>query len=345
MPPLDRTGSIRVHVTIDNEPFGNPVRFWRTMGPMETRRLQYLYELSRMGSMRGVADLLGTTTSTVSQQIALLARETGARLLEPDGRGVRLTPAGLRLADHAEDILAAVDAARLDLDPAAEPSGTLRVAGFATAIRATLMPIIDDLARHHPKVGIVVLEHEPAEAQKQLAVDAIDLALTYDYNLAPDPAGPGLDTLPLWSTPWGLGVPTADARRFAGAHRGTGRSDAATIFAAFEDHDWIGNSRNIADETVLRMISAMAGFTPRLRHQSDSLDLVEDLILAGLGIGLLPGNRPEREGITILPLHDPEVRLRAFARTRRGRSAWPALALVLDRLAASATALGRVDSE
>ncbi|MGP5163568.1 LysR family transcriptional regulator [Arthrobacter rhombi] len=308
---------------------------------METRRLQYLYELSRMGSMRGVADLLGTTTSTVSQQIAFLARETGARLLEPDGRGVRLTPAGRRLADHAEAILTAVDSARLDLVPGAAPSGTLRVAGFATAIRTTLMPVIAELADRHPSMDIVVFEHEPAEAMKLLGVDQIDLALTYDYNLAPDQVDAGVDTLPLWSTPWGLGVPTADARRLgflpATGDRdapGSAAPDAATVFSAFRDHDWIGNSRNIADETVLRIISSMAGFEPALRHQSDSLDLVEDLILAGLGVGLLPENRPPREGITILELHDPDIRLRAFARIRRGRSAWPALALVLDRISA-----------
>ncbi|RAX48153.1 LysR family transcriptional regulator [Arthrobacter sp. AQ5-05] len=293
---------------------------------MDTRRLQYHYELARMGSMRAVADVLGTTTSTVSQQIAQLSRETGARLLEPDGRGVRLTPAGRRLAEHARTILGAIDAATLDLDPAAEPSGTLRVAGFATAIRTTLMPIIKELAVDHPAVGIVVFEHEPAEALAQLAVDDIDLALTYDYNLAPDSVGPGVETLELWSTPWGLGVPNGDAERFAG---GPG---AADVFSAFRDRDWIGNSRNIADETVLRLLSSMAGFAPAMRHQADSLDLVEDLVLAGLGVGLLPENRPGKEGITILPLKNPGLRLRAFARTRAGRSAWPALALVLGRM-------------
>jgi DNA-binding transcriptional LysR family regulator len=241
---------------------------------------------------------------------------------------VRLTPAGRRLAGHAAVILAAVDAARLDLDPAAEPSGTLRVAGFATAIRKTLVPIIDDLATHHPKVEIVVLEHEPAEALNQLAADQIDLALTYDYNLAPDDAGPGIETLPLWNMPWGLGVPAADARRLAAL----GWEDAASVFSAFRDHAWIGNSRNNADETVLRTIASMAGFEPVLRHQSDSLDLVEDLILAGLGVGLLPLDRPKRAGLEIFPLRNPEVRLRAHARTRQGRSSWPALALVLDQL-------------
>ena len=77
--------------------------------------------LSRLGSMRKVADAFGFTTSTVSQQIAALAKVAGEQLIEPDGRRVRLTPAGRRLADHAVTILAAVDAARLDLDPEAEP--------------------------------------------------------------------------------------------------------------------------------------------------------------------------------------------------------------------------------
>src|SRR5215207_9839150 len=93
---------------------------------METRRLQLLVELSRLGSMRAVADEMDVTTSTVSQQIAVLAAEVGTSLVEPVGRRVRLTPAGRRLAEHAVTILAAVDAARLDLDPAARPAGTRR---------------------------------------------------------------------------------------------------------------------------------------------------------------------------------------------------------------------------
>ena len=44
---------------------------------MDVRRLRLLLELSRLGSMHAVADELGTTTSTVSQQIAALAREVG----------------------------------------------------------------------------------------------------------------------------------------------------------------------------------------------------------------------------------------------------------------------------
>ena len=291
---------------------------------METRRLQVLLELSRLGSMRSVADLLGTTTSTVSQQIAKLADETGTALVEPAGRRVRLTPAGRRLADHAARILDAVEAARVDLDPRADPAGTVRVSGFATAIRRALLPVVAELATSHPAVTVVVHEHEPAEALALLATDDVDLALTYDYDLAPAAPEPALDSRRLWSTPWGLGVPAR-----AGS---TGGGTALAVFSAFRDSDWIGNSRNRADEDVVRLIASMAGFEPRVTHRSDSLDLVEDLILAGLGVGLLPADRRPRPGVALLPLTGPDVRLRAYARTRRGRTAWPPLALVLDRL-------------
>src|SRR6188474_2668129 len=117
---------------------------------VDPRRLELLVELSRLGSMHEVADALHVTTSTVSQQIAALARDVGTPLLEPEGRRVRLTPAGRRLADHAVTVLAAIEAARADLDPDAEPAGTVRVAGFATAIRTWVLPVVQTLARDHP---------------------------------------------------------------------------------------------------------------------------------------------------------------------------------------------------
>ena len=290
---------------------------------VETRRLELLVGLSRLGSMREVAEELGVTTSTVSQQIAALAREAGTALVEPAGRRVRLTPAGRRLADHAVTILAAVDAARLDLDPGAEPSGTVRVAGFATAIRVSLMPVLAELATSHPAVRLSIREHEPFEAYDLLAGDDVDLALTYDYDLAPAAFDRTLEATPLWSAPWSLGVLQRDAAV---------DGDARTVLGAFAESDWVVNSRNTADEDVLRTIASLAGFEPAVAHLVDSLDLVQDLIRAGLGVGLLPADLPLRPGVALLPLRDPDVRLRSYAVTRRGRSAWPPLALVLDRL-------------
>ena len=287
---------------------------------VDTRRLQLLLALSRLGSMRAVAEAHHLTTSTVSQQIAALAKDAGVDLVEPAGRRVRLTPAGRRLSDHAVTILAAVDAARLDLDPDAEPAGTLRVGGFATGIRVSLLPVLADLAVSHPRVDAIVSEYEPVEAFRLLVDDDLDLALVYDYNLAPASPNPALDTVALWSTPWGLGV----------------RTDAAAGDTAdlrdYADDAWIVNSRNTADEDAVRTLAALTGFTPRIAHQIDSLDLVEDLILAGYGVGLLPLNRPARHRVTVLRLAEPAVVMTAYAATRRGRESWAPLRLLLDGL-------------
>jgi DNA-binding transcriptional LysR family regulator len=293
---------------------------------VETRRLQFLRELSLRGSMRAVAEEMDVTTSTVSQQIAVLAEEFGTPLTEPVGRRVRLTPAGRRLAEHAVTILAAVEAARSDLDADAEPAGVVRVAGFATAIRRTLLPLVVRLASRYPQLQVSLSELEPGEAYALLAANDIDLALTYDYNLAPASIAAELVSSPLGSARWSLGVPSdsVDADDEA--------ADALVTFRRYRRRGWIVNSRNTADADVVRTVASMAGFEPRVAHLADSLDLVQDLIVAGLGVGLLPADRATLPGVRLLPLNSPDVRLRAWAVTRRGRTGWPPLAVVLDGL-------------
>lgn len=144
------------------------------------------------------------------------------------------------------------------------------------------------------------------------------------YNLAPASPDPVLEAVGLWSTRWGLGVPDDIA------------ASAVTDVSAYADPVWIVNSRNTADKDAVRTLAALAGFTPRIAHQIDSLGLVEDLILADYGVGLLPINRPTRDGIRVLPLSEPDVILTAYAVTRHGRSRWPPLRLILDRLRAHA---------
>ncbi|HXB48462.1 MAG TPA: LysR substrate-binding domain-containing protein, partial [Streptosporangiaceae bacterium] len=128
------------------------------------------------------------------------------------------------------------------------------------------------------------------------------------------------------STPWGLGTPSAPRSR-----GGT----APEVFARYREQDWIVNSRNTADEEVIRIMASLAGFEPRITHRADSLDLVQDMITAGLGVGLLPIDHAIREGVRLLPLTGPDVELRAYAVTRHGRLNWPPLALVTSLLRAS----------
>jgi DNA-binding transcriptional LysR family regulator len=186
----------------------------------------------------------------------------------------------------------------------------LRVAGFATAVRRSLMPVAAEVAARQPRLRLLIHEHEPAEAFARLDSDDVDLALVYDYT-RPGGVRPAIETSPLWTAAWSLGVPARDAER----RRPATRSPCST---RFRDRSWIVNSRNTADERAVRTVASMAGFEPAVAHRADSLDLVEDLIVAGLGVGLLPEDHPTRPGVALLPLDRPGITLRSYTAVRRG---------------------------
>ena len=151
---------------------------------MDTRRLQLLLALSRLGSMRAVAE---AQPDHLDRFAADRRAGTGNRrpLIEPEGRRVRLTPAGQRLADHAVTILAAIDSGPTGPRPRRGTGGHRTRRRFRHR-RPRLA--VSDRRRprgRYPKVEFVISEFEPIEAFALLTDDDLDLALTYDYNLAP----------------------------------------------------------------------------------------------------------------------------------------------------------------
>ena len=82
---------------------------------LDLRRLRLLHELHARGTIAAVADALQFTPSAVSQQLAVLEREAGLPLLEPAGRGVRLTDAALVLVRHAGALLERAELAEAEL--------------------------------------------------------------------------------------------------------------------------------------------------------------------------------------------------------------------------------------
>src|SRR5450755_4566771 len=276
---------------------------------MDLRKLRVLAELSRLGTMSAVAQATGYGTSAISQQLAALEREAGVPLLEAAGRRVRLTPAGRRLVVHAEGILAAVTAAELDLAAAAEPSG---------------------LARIHPLIELELQEREPTEVDELLDADQIDLGFVYDYTLVPR-GGRHVRSL-LGSRPMMLAVPPDSA--VPARIRTTGDLDSV------RDAFWIGNSRDSGDDELAARLCALAGWTPRVRHRADSLELVIDLVLAGHGVSLLPADAPGAGRLRMVPLALARIDRRIWSVVRAGAQAWPATTAVIDATRRHAEAPG-----
>ena len=82
---------------------------------LDVTRLRVLVAVARYGSVTAAARELNYAQPSVSHHIARLEAETGARLLQRAGRGIRLTDAGRLLAERAEEILGRLDAAENEL--------------------------------------------------------------------------------------------------------------------------------------------------------------------------------------------------------------------------------------
>src|SRR5687768_95887 len=138
---------------------------------LELRRLRLLTELDQRGTIAAVADALQFTPSAVSQQLAMLEREAGVRLLERAGRGVRLTDAARVLVEHADALLARAALAEADLAAAAGTvAGRARIAGFQSVVRLLALPAMEALARDAPRLRCEVVEAEPEQALPALAL-------------------------------------------------------------------------------------------------------------------------------------------------------------------------------
>src|SRR5688500_13136651 len=120
---------------------------------LDLRRLRLLSELHQRGTIAAVADALQFTPSAVSQQLALLERETGVKLLARAGRGVRLTDPALVLVGHAQALLDRVAIAESDLAAAAGTvAGRARIAGFQSVSIRIALPAMEALARDAPRL-------------------------------------------------------------------------------------------------------------------------------------------------------------------------------------------------
>jgi DNA-binding transcriptional LysR family regulator len=137
-------------------------------------RLLMLSEVARRGSYRAAAAALDYTPSAVSQQIALLEREIGHRLVDRGPHGAQLTEAGVVLVRHADVALGELDRARQEL-AALSGAEALRVAAFPTAT-ATIVALA---ARRLP---MRVVDAEPDQAHAMLASGEVDAAVVYDFE-------------------------------------------------------------------------------------------------------------------------------------------------------------------
>jgi DNA-binding transcriptional LysR family regulator len=283
-----------------------------------------LTEVVRCGSFSAAAEALSYTQSAVSQSIARLESETGATLLVRDRRGIRPTAAGATLVDHAQTILAQVQAAEDELAAVlGVRSGRLRVASFPSA-GATLMPeALATFRNGHPDVSLTLVEGEPEDIAPRLRSGELDLALLFAFPGGADSLTAGLRPVRLLEDQMHVALP-AD-------HPLAQRPELD--ISELRDQDWVQtSSASPCARHVVRMCRA-AGFEPHVTFESDDYETVQGLVAAGTGVALIPGLALTRvhPGIAVRSLTPTPVRT-VLAATPPGPAAVPAARTMMEIL-------------
>ncbi len=249
--------------------------------------LRYVLAVSRGGTLRAAARLLGVDDTTVARRLVAMQETIGTRLYQRlvDGT-LRLTTSGERAALHAERIEREVGALAVELAGADDVvSGTVRVTSVPIVVNHILVPAAPILLKRHPKLEL------------EFVADARDLSVTRrETDLALRLARPK------------TGGTKVVARRI-----GTVRYDVyASASCSLRDAKmlpWVTYDEAMAHLPQARWIAATA-VRDHQRIAAVRLNDAEALleaVIAGLGRSLLP-----------CAIADGDSRLRRIGGKRRG---------------------------
>lgn len=285
---------------------------------IDPRRLGVLLAVARHNSVVAAAEDLMVSPSAVSQQIARLEAETRITVLERHPTGVSLTPAGRVLAEAAEAIESELGRARQELlEMGGAVTGTVRVGGFGSVIRAILVPLLVELDERLPGVDLVVHEVTPEDAEPALRSGDLDLVVQERDATIRSTIPRGLGEVPLLDEPWYLITPAnlPEPRTLVEtAHR-----------------PWLDLAATTAAGRAMRRVTAGLG-VERAPHRAVDHAAALALVAAGLGTTVLPwlavrGNVPD--GVAALRLAGlGSRRLVIRHRTTRGEPTKAARAVV-----------------
>jgi DNA-binding transcriptional LysR family regulator len=303
---------------------------------LDLRRLRLLHELHERGTIAAVADALQFTPSAVSQQLAVLEREAGVRLLERAGRGVRLTDPALVLVRHAADLLARADRAEAELAAASGTvSGRARIASFQSVALKVATPALGALSARSPALRCGLVEAEPEESLPALALGDVDLVLADEWEHQPHARPAGVDRHDLHRDP--LRVVLPEDHPLAREHADTVPLGALAAEPWTTGHPGMGWSA-----VTERTCRTLGGFDPLVRHRTNDAVVTLGLVANGLALTLLPdfvapGDHP---GVAVRAIAEGSVHRTIYAATRTADAERPSVRALLQAVRDAAAAVG-----
>jgi DNA-binding transcriptional LysR family regulator len=238
--------------------------------------MAYMVTFARVvkaGSFAGAAKRLGMTSSVASKHVAKLEKALGVRLLNRSTRKLSLTEAGAAYYEHCARIVEEVDSAQTTIAQLqAAPRGQLKVTAPVTFANTRLGPILREFFTRYPDIQV---DLNASNRVVDLAEEGFDVAIRIARTLPPNVVARELRPVH-----WHLcGSPEYLAREGEPTHPANlTRHNCLTFPTA-------------APGTVWHFVRGSERVEVPVHGslQSNMVEALHDLVLAGTGLTLLPG--------------------------------------------------------
>ena len=252
----------------------NKREIYRRGRNLDIKLLKTFLALADERSFTAAGKLLGLTQSAVSQQIRVLERELGAELVIRSNKLVGLTSGGEILRQSAHRILENLDQARsLIAERSSNGGGRLSIGAPASLCRALMPLVATAFHTRFPATALSIIALDQANAIEKLTRRDVDFALTLApvRHKAVAAAEAGRDEVVVIA---GEQSPLSRLTRL----RANDLQSQAMILPPNPNSEY----------AVWSAFMLESGVFPRIRLETDSLELAIALARAGLGLTVAP---------------------------------------------------------
>jgi DNA-binding transcriptional LysR family regulator len=238
---------------------------------MNTRSLETLLWIVRLGSVTAAARYLNLSQPAVTRRIRELEHDLRAKLFRREGRGVVLTPIGRTCAAIADRIVGDAAALRLAAGGDAGIAGTIRLGVSEVIALSWLHPLLARIEQRHPNVHLELDVDLSARLIRKLEARHIDV------GLVPGPVSlPGAIRAPLGSSQlrWMARPGYIEKRTVEPA-------DLCNV-------QIITLSRDANANAMMESWFQQVNIKPSRVNYCNSLSVIASLVRDGFGISLLP---------------------------------------------------------
>jgi DNA-binding transcriptional LysR family regulator len=280
---------------------------------IDVRRLKVLQAVVETGSVSAAAELMSYSPSAVSQQLSALEHETGVRLFERVGRGIRPTDAARLLFEHTTRVLATIrDAEDALAALASGHSGRIRLGAFPTAGSSLVPGALAAFQALHPDVALDLAVVEGDEAIAGLRSGSIDVLVAVETLAPGDVATDGYVHRHLLSDPFRIVLPRSHPLA----------AQRSVDLALLASERWIGVSSGPRHcQLVVEAACTQAGFRPVYAIEADEYPTAQGFVAAGLGVAFVPMlalGSSLHPGVVVRRLKNAQPARQVWALTRPG---------------------------